>query len=352
MPDTPSTRSVMQTAREAREVQLNNMLKTEGMGDVGRAILASFGIGAAARGMMGLSQLLSTQDTKRKLITRQGTDKYVSTLPIPQYVDDDEEDPSVKIAKEEHVIDPTGGSGIRMTERGPEPPDGPIRDQWLNYKKPDRGGYGFLMGDQATKPSGIPWYIPGITLGAAGGLYGGFKLVDWLVKKRQKDETEAELEEAKDRYQSALMSQYSADNVEKWSSDNQLGQELDRLYHAVKVRTNGNIKQAAFFGSNLLGTAAGSYGVLASLLALGAGVGTYKYVKSRSPEERLKKVLEQRERERWLRKPPEMYATSERVPVTRVKNPSAEEEEEQRLLDESFTRKTANFVSSLVSDKS
>lgn len=289
----------------------NNELKQEALRHVGGTALAGLGLGAAARGVIGLSQLAASNARARK--KRVGINSEPTDLDLPFIPPE-----PIKTAETKGLF-----TGIlNQAERDPEP----VNDldntakhkEWEGFRQQNRGAQGRLLGDNSSTRIGIPWYMPLTTLGAGLGLYGGYKATDALLEKRKKTETEDELSEAKNKYRNAIMSQYTPDQVEKWSSAS-VDQGLDILFDAAMKRVNGEFNKIAVDLNNLLGTGLGGYGVIATGLALGTGIGTYKYIKSRSPEERLKKVLQQRQRERWLRSPPEYQVTSQQVPVTAPK---------------------------------
>lgn len=315
-------------------IELNNELKTDAMRDVGNALVTSLGIGAGLRGLMGLSQLVSGNINKKHRDI--GLGRTTATVNLPRQATDEE------LAKAMSDEDENSGFGLPKLNlpflgktaaegrfgplnwfRKPMPaelkadPSSPITQAWA--PSPSVG----LAGDDASTKSGIPLYLPLMGAALAGGLYGGYKLTDLLLGKRQQAEKEDELESAKKRYRHAITSQYTPSQVEKWSSAD-VGIKLDALYKTF-------VKQGL---SDALGTALGLYGLFGGALALGTGVGTYKYLKARTPEARLKKIIEQRARERWLRSPPEVRGTVAQFPVTSPPESDVEE-------------KAANFVNRL-----
>lgn len=318
---------------QALDVLFNNQLKSHALHNVGRAILAGLGIGAAGRSLVGLSQMSYDNLSKKDDM---GSNSTIAELPVPYLArDEGEDDEEVKPKFRKRA------AGLFLDERAAAPPpaDSPEYFQWANYSKPNRGFTGFLAGDDANSVYGIPWYIPAAGLGLAGSMYGGWKLTDWLLKKRQKAQTEDELEEAKDNYRKALLAQYTPEQLEKHSSD-KLAESLDKLWAMVERRSGGDLEKVAAL-SDLFGGALGAVGLGAGALALGTGIGTYRYIKNRSPEERLKKVIQQRKRERWLRHPPEIYAVPTQIPVT---EPLYADNEDDEGTDDELRDKAANFV--------
>lgn len=77
----------------------------------------------------------------------------------------------------------------------------------------------------------------------------------------------------------------------------------------------GSVKKADMPG--WAGKGLGIYGTLAGLLALGSGTAAYKFTKDRSTNKLMEDAIKQRERERWARRPPEIYAIPTPVRLTR-----------------------------------
>lgn len=154
----------------------------------------------------------------------------------------------------------------------------------------------WLRGDTQKTVSGIPWAIPGGMLAGLGGLAGGGALVNWLMKKRRKAKGKDELEKAQQEYESAMLAQYEPEKLHKISSATAT---LDQIATAAEKR--------AFNLNDILGKGTGAYLTLASLLAGGAGLGTYRYLKGRSKDELLEKALKQRAMVRSLEHPPDIY---------------------------------------------
>jgi hypothetical protein len=178
-----------------------------------------------------------------------------------------------------------------------------------------------------------PWFWPAAFAAGAGGLYGGHKAIDSVLGGAHQHDREEELERAKTDYRKALIEQYAPDAVKVGSQEtNELGTVLDTLYELYKSAQDDGTSTSW----NAAGHALGGYGVVASLLAGGTGLATYNWAKSRTPEERLAKAIQQRERLRWATRPPEIYAVAKPTPV-RVSSqatgqtafaPGSEEDEE------------------------
>jgi hypothetical protein len=150
----------------------------------------------------------------------------------------------------------------------------------------------WLRGDSMTNSASIPWAIPGTAAAVAGGAIGGHHLVKWLLRKRRQSNLDAEVSQAKKEYEDAMLGQYSASNlhhVPKRASD---------LYDECK---------AAGAFNELLGGGLGVYLAGAGLLGTATGVGTYKYLKSRSMRKLLEDAVKRRARERADTRPADVF---------------------------------------------
>lgn len=329
--------------RWERNVNINNQLKSEALHSIGRYLIAGLGIGAAGRGIMGLSQL-TNQNIRSE--PKPVPHSIIAPIPVPDLEDEEEE--------EENKLRKVSNFSLFQEPRMPKPKDTSTAayKEYDEWRPEDRRIPGHIAGDDATTNAELPFYIPAVGLGAPLAAYGGYKLVDWLLNKRNKQQQTSQIDEAKKRYHDALLAQYTPNQIQKWSSAN-INEGLDILFDAVSKRVEGKLEKAAHIFpsiepamnavfSAIPGQALGVVGLGAGALALGAGVGTYNYVKKRDPEERLKKIIEQRRREQWLRKPPEVFATPSRISVSQPKFPS------DPLNDQD--NETREKVSALVSD--
>lgn len=173
-----------------------------------------------------------------------------------------------------------------------------------------------------------PLFIPGLTLGGLGAVYGGLRgstyLADKLADKARKDE----LAKAKREFHDALISGYSEPlkhdplhGSEKLSSDNtmtKLSETLDSLYDACFEK-----KALDWTAGGLIPTtiaaALPTYLTLGSLAGLGAGSMAYDATKKHSKAEALKKALRERARLKYEQSPPELYISPEAIDVSELK---------------------------------
>ncbi len=181
-----------------------------------------------------------------------------------------------------------------------------------------------------TKPLGDVW---GPTAGigvAGGGIYGGWKLTDWLLDRERQQQDTRDLTEAEDEYKKALAEQYRAAMMAKHGADT-LG--IDDLYeqYAAHVQEHGRDKAAESWletpWSKTLGydNWQGLKSALAAAMALtagGSGVATYNWTKGRGKHKLLEQAMQQRSRMRAARAPSPIYTQV-------VPQPSVIDEEEE-----------------------
>ena len=180
-----------------------------------------------------------------------------------------------------------------------------------------------------TEPIGIRWYAPGMAASAGLGAIGGWKGVDLIMDNQRKKKTEAELAQARQEYQNALMSSYK---TAEDSIGYEVGRQLDRLYDLMLKNGRDESIVGSFVKSlgrsaykgvgdlnqafdkefpNAKGMGVGAYG----LYALPAAVTSYSLVDSMmrkgNRRDTLAKAMRERARRQAAMRPTEIYA----VPV-------------------------------------
>jgi hypothetical protein len=249
--------------------------------------LTGFSVGAGTRSLLGLRDMFAKSMAKN----RRTTQPAVVEVAVPRTVEEDEESEAVPAFQRR--------LGPKMATAPYYVPEGMTGPPTLEPTFLDR-----LFGRRNVPQIAKPWFMPAAIGIGAGSIYGGYKAVDHVLGGLHKQDRQREMEEAKNEYRKALVEQYSADspNIKRAES---LGNDLSELYQLYK---KGNLNDA-------YGTALGGYLSLAGLLAGGTGLATYAWAKGRSPEERLAKAIQQRERLRWATRPPEIYAVAKPTPV-------------------------------------
>lgn len=135
------------------------------------------------------------------------------------------------------------------------------------------------------------WQVPAAFFGVGGGVGLGWAGVDKLLAARREALEQAELQDAQAEFEAAIRGAAQA----KYAA-------LDSAFE-VCVPTE---KTARLSAGNALHGSVGAVATLMAMLAMGSGVGTYKFVKSRSPGVALRKAVEQRRRARQQAQP--LYA--------------------------------------------
>jgi hypothetical protein len=146
------------------------------------------------------------------------------------------------------------------------------------------------------------WEIPTGIAAGAGGLFGGWKLVDWLMDKRRQMAMQGELDEAKKDYESALQDQYSSAMLSKGASaEPTLDDVFDHISDPEKMQAQMEKVGFSFIPQSWKNTsgdvghgAAGAY--LTALMALTglSGLGAYKWTKSKSRSKAMEKAIKKR----------------------------------------------------------
>ena len=259
-PSTPSANPEFDTLEQHMRANANKHLQSSAKNDILKAMLIAGGVGAGMRGISGLSRMFS-----------QGQQPVPSrTVDMPVMYPRDKEEDEEKVANN----------------------------------------------SDATSKIGLNYYIPSMLLGAPLAAYGGWSGVDAILDKQRLKKTDAELDEAKEEYQRALLGAY------KRGSD--AGDPLSVLDEVFDGHYD---KQAAGAGDgdlevppgiienffrnyapNLPGTATG----LAAAYAIPAGLGGYAVVdsimKKRSKQALLEKAMKERARRQAMQQPAEIYA--------------------------------------------
>ena len=159
----------------------------------------------------------------------------------------------------------------------------------------------FIKGRYAESTQGVPWAIPAAVGAGAGGLYGGWKMMDYILDQRRSSRIDEELEEAKAEYEAAL-----ADTKE--AADGSFSKDLDELYN--NLTTYG--EKAAASWPEMGGQAAGVYGTAAGLGALLMAIMGYKHGKKKQRKRVIDKAQTIKRREEYRRRPDPLFVRANR----------------------------------------
>lgn len=191
---------------------------------------------------------------------------------------------------------------------------------WLTKRTADGlGAIGF--NPDTSKVLLNDWGLP-LGVGTAGaGLYGGYRLADWLLKKEKERSVKSDLTTAEQAYRQALADQYRAAMQAKHAGDdlgitsladhalekNAFFPLLEMVFGKGAVNSFGNVwpglgdpeRFKAYKG--LVHTAEG-------LAALGTGKVTYDWMRKKNKQELMNKALQKRQQQRALMSPSPIIA--------------------------------------------
>lgn len=261
--------------------------------------LGTAGVGAAVRGGLGLRDMLTDRN------------QLIEVPPLDKGLDEHEPTYSGKPPKRVQV------------HKAPRPVAIPVREkaagigdhinsgidqagQFLSKMLPE----GVLGGSSVQDPRNAPWVPAAMVAGVGGGLYGGYKLMDWLLDKRRKHELSQRLHAARETYRQALQeglrgkAAASPDSAVSTPAE-RLGQVFDTLVeHCDQEKTGLHLPLVGDIPEQALGWA-----LLAHLgIAGAAGGAVYNYVKKRNNVEVLRKALRERAQQRSAIRPEHLIA--------------------------------------------
>lgn len=271
--------------------------------------------GAAVRGVSGLGELVSSNLAKPP----QAPEPIMLNIPYkaPSIAGAEEEDEDERLPRARRLPMSKLGSIIKRA--------------WPDY-----------FGADATNAYDIPAAWPATTVGGGLAALGGYKLMDKLMQRRKDQMREDETQQAREEYEKALLSQFtpvphtkiktvplrepvvskmasavlSEDTVkaliEKTAgSDTRLGKLAERLDKlADKIATekrSWSMNPLDLVPDDWKAKGTGMYSVIAPGLALGSGLGTYALTRQAQGDDEMDALRRQQE-ERWLRRPPSVYA--------------------------------------------
>lgn len=242
-------------------ITATNDLKAAVMRKILAAVPVGMGIGALGRGLFGLPAFLRRQ-WALPTVPKANTEITVLTN---------------KKDKQEKYADDTSLAARLLKYTGLATP-----------KTGPRGGLtGLFAGDEGQNASGLlandfPWMTVGMPLALGGGIYGGYKLTDWLLNKNRKRELDSELDIARNNYEKALRNLAKTADADATPAPMS---SLDMLTTEMEKR------------GGIMSQALASY-LLMNLLAAGlGGFATYQWAKSRQPTKALQQAHNKRQRQ-------------------------------------------------------
>jgi len=179
-----------------------------------------------------------------------------------------------------------GFSGLRnLLTSDAEPIPSRTVDMPVMYAKPRE--------KEAYSKRSVPYYIPGMPLGAPLAAYGGWKGIDALMDKQRRHKSDDELEMAKKDYEQALLDSY------KEGSDKSTDELLDTVFKQYSKTANVR---------DWVDTAKG-LGLTYALASAPLGYMVVNNAMKKSSKRRLlEKAMRERARLQAARQPAELYA--------------------------------------------
>lgn len=159
---------------------------------------------------------------------------------------------------------------------------------------------------------------PALILGGVGGLALGWKGLDHLLDRQRKGIADAEEQKAKQEFEQALLNSYpqslkTVAPISKAAADDAtLGQLLDLAFDRWQAKQANDV--SLLNPGNLAGRLGNVYGGYATLAALTGGALSYDFFRKRQRRAILDKALAERNRRQFAARPPEILAVPTPVP--------------------------------------
>lgn len=250
----------------------NEQLRSDALRDVGNVAMTALGVGAGARGLLGLIRALRPPTPTSTLSP--------AMLPLPVPVEKEKEKVAFKLPA---LVD----SDMQATSKG-----------------------------------GLSLYGPAMMLAGLGAAGLGWKGIDHVLDSRRRSQREDEMNTARQEFENALVSQY--DKPVKLAGEvPAVAVDLDALFdkyaelvpegykaeELVKVAEGGVTQQIGdWVGHDNVGKALGGYGIYAGLSGLLAANYMFDKGRKRSNRSIVENALAERENRRYQQAPTEIYA--------------------------------------------
>jgi len=265
-------------------------MKSDTMANFAQLLLLGGGVGAGVRGLYGLANLLSGAGKSEE----EEDDIVYGEPKLAEDKDDEEKDDNRPLAETWMDVIPEDMRGDSWEEERAKE----VKEVQRMIERQARKTQLNSGEKQAVSPEKdlALWSSAKLPLGIAGGglgLYGGWKLMDYLMDKRREAESDDELAEAKLEYESALR------GATKESADNELSRELDSLADNMDKLANDKDwidKVLGFLGPENVGSTLGLYGGYAVSAAGLAAMLSYPVFKKRRKKTLLEKAKKTRRR--------------------------------------------------------
>jgi hypothetical protein len=268
-------------------VQPFNQAQVDALRNIAGLGVGALAVGAGARGLAGLGGFL---DRNLGGPPRTPLRQSFVRIPVPVEVRTRAErdamraaageDKEAGLAKLAHDAWTTAADTLGLLRR-PGQAANPLQDLV--------GGWGQSHWSQ------MPWTVPTGAAALGGGLYGGWKLTDYLLDKTRTVEQEGELEEARKDYEAAL------------AGRRKLAAACDPLEALADLHEKRGWLNP-LLGTGLLGAGA---------IALGSGIGSYRWVRSMAEDKAVEEAVRRRQAQIAEQSPSPIIAIPTPVPIYR-----------------------------------
>lgn len=274
---------------EAVQSMSNHQLRADAMQDVGNVALTALGVGAGARGLLGLIRAMRPSPPTSTLAP--------AMLPLPYPVDK----PKAKFTRVDDEDEKVAA-----------------------WELPTMAG----SDSQATSKGGLSLYGPAVALAGLGSAALGWKGIDLLLDKRREQARQEEMAKAKQQFEQALLSQYDQPLGKAAEEIPPLARDLDAMFdkfaelvprgpEAEELLKSGGDgvfgTLGDWVGPNNVGKALGGYGIYAGLSGLLAANYMFDKARKRSTRAIVENALAERENRRFQQAPTEIYAVPQPV---------------------------------------
>jgi hypothetical protein len=302
MPDDPNTPFTDQ------QVGPNNVLQAEAMRQILRAGLFAGATGIGIRTAQGIKDYLGRNlGAPPRVPLRQS----LLSVPVPVGPPPAPRRPRIKRGD---AAPPAGGAAPVSFSEHPLTWAAQHATGALGLLRGRGQGQDTAVGDafsgwSSPSPLDKPWVYPVGAAAIGGGLYGGYKLTDWLLDKARRRESEGELARARREYEEAMLGQYGQKTAGV--------DPVDALFE----KSAGVIGPALGLGLLGMGT-----------VGLASGLGSYHWARSRSKTKALEEAIKRRQEALFGQAPRPIMAVPVAHSLGQAPMPGEEPEEDEIAL--------------------
>ncbi len=275
----PSSSALTQLGLAKAADDLGLQRKREALQAILATGMAGLGIGAGARGLLGLRNMFTQKPPEVAI-----TSSVPAEIPIGVPMRPEEEEKP----KQQFKLASLAAALAKQAEHWSDP---------ITSQMPDIS---------TTNPKATAWGIPAIAAAGAGGTIGGWHLMNWLLDHQRHNSLDRQLDKAKEEYHGTIADQYRG-ALQKNGSASPFPR-LDELFDALQLEKQAGLptmQDATDYGNVGAGVALTALGAL----GLGSAYTTYNWAKNRGRDKLIAQAIRLRGRQRQAPQP--MYAVPE-----------------------------------------